>query len=111
MLRTAAILVLAILVHGLLMTGAVHAGEAAPHGGPDLHLPAEVLSLDGPAHDEPCFTVQNVIKSVPMPEKTGDRVTPLPGGAPDDAARTRTWIVPPHRPPDTVRALLQVYRI
>jgi hypothetical protein len=111
MVRLAAILILAILGHGLLMAGRADAAGHGMHEEPAMSQIAVTPTVDTPVHDETCFTVQSVIESVPLQVLDGERVAPLPIDEPDGIAPSQARVASPHHPPDTVRALLQIYRI
>lgn len=109
MARVAAIALLAMFGHGLLMTSGVDAAHCPSltarqsQPGPVLHCPA---------HDISCFTIQTVVKSTPMPlpPLPNPFVVALPVAAPEVMAPFVTVATAPGHPPDIVRALLQVYR-
>jgi hypothetical protein len=111
MVRIATIIILAILGHGLLMTSAAGAVRHADNGTFAMERPAVTPSVAPPAHDEICYVVPTVVKSSPMQVQFGARAVPAPDHAPDAIARACARVVSPHEPPDTIRALLQVYRI
>lgn len=112
MVRLPAILIVAVLGHALLMAN----GAELPHGpvraAPALSVAAGTSTTAGaPLHQEKCFTVQTAIKSaLPRIPATELDACP-PGAAPDDDTPSVAHTAPPHHPPDTIRALLQVYRI
>jgi len=111
MARTAAILVLAILGHALLMAGGADA--AAPTHAAPRHSHVELAGpfLDCPVHDTSCFTIQTAVRSAPVSLQLDRWVSTFAEALPSNPASPGPDIVPPHHPPDVARALLQVFRI
>lgn len=111
MVRIAALLVLAILGHGLLMADRADATGHGDRGKTAISLLSATPRTGAPAPNDACFTVLNVIKSAPLQVPPGKWVASMPGDEPLVVAPAAASVVPPHHPPDTARALLQVYRI
>jgi hypothetical protein len=107
MVRTAAILLLAILGHGLLMTSSADAGACPTRASP---VAAVRPYLHCPAHDIDCFTIQGVVKSAPHALQLDGVAVSLSADLPSVIPAAWMALTPPGRPPDVARALLQVYR-
>ncbi len=110
MARLAAVAVLAIFVHVLLMASG--GAEAAPHPAPPLgHDTGSGPSIDCPDHGARCFTTQPVVLTAPGTAPSDHVVVPLPLVWSANTGLVPPAGGPPHPPPDVARAFLQVYRI
>jgi hypothetical protein len=108
MIRIAAIMILAMLGHGFLMTSGAD-GASCPARA--AQVAAVVPFLDCFDHDAGCFTVQGVVKSAPLALRWVALAMPCPLTLPSDIPVASTAPSPPGRPPDVARVLLQVYRM
>ena len=107
MKRLAAMLLLTILGHGLLMTSAAAAPQCSLRTAP-IAAPSPVVHCAD--HEADCFTVQGVVKAAPIALHLDGVAVSAPAVLPSLIAVIETAPAPPGRPPDVARALLQVYR-
>jgi hypothetical protein len=111
MVRAAAILIVAILGHGLLMANAADATVPIHDASMESNRADSTPFLGSPSHDESCFVIQAVAKSAPFPSLAVAHSIAVPTDVPWNVSRSRADVTPPNHPPDIVRALLQVYLI
>jgi hypothetical protein len=111
MVRITVLLMLAILGHGLLMADRTDAAGHGDHSYAVMSRFTATPTAGTPNSDAACFTVLTVIKSSPLQVPASARIAPPPNDEPEGAVPFRAQVASPHHPPDTVRALLQVYRI
>ncbi len=109
MTSIAAWLLLAILAHSLFMTSEVEA--EARHESHAITATVSEISLSEPGHHQVCFTAQIAVKSTPIDLLSSELATPLPLRDPSNLTPSVAKTLPPHHPPNVVRALLQVFRI
>lgn len=111
MIRTATFLILAMVGHGLFMASGAHMVGASHAMSSGSHVGPSSLAVDDLDLEAPCFTGQVAVKSAPLPLRLDRSGAPSPDRASADMRRTLPAIIPPHRPANVARALLQVYRI
>ena len=109
--RLMAIVCLAVLAHLILMTSAASA-EGHHSVSPEVqgHVVDQTL-ITSPMDASPCYTTRLWVEPTRFTLSTQLQATSLTIHFQDSLPLQRSWFVTPSRPPDVIRALLQVYRI
>lgn len=110
--RLMAIVCVAILAHIILMTSATsaeghHSASPPKVQGHVVDQPHIASTMDA----SPCYTTRLWVEPTRFTPSTQLQTPPLTIHFHDSLPIQQSWFVPPSRPPDVIRALLQVYRI